>query len=151
MVAIIKNSNSIDILFTPQITREYEREGMWLILALLYNQQDPLCWSRFIQWLLEMEFYSEDNTINELINNTPFNMISQQVLYSFNPCYVLSTTKEKDGIVYMNLYHLFTYLLENKQDILERVLQSTPYSGLYQRYSQESPEISRIEKIIYNI
>ena len=42
MVAIIKNSNSIDILFTPQITREYEREGMWLILALLYNQQDPL-------------------------------------------------------------------------------------------------------------
>ena len=67
--------------------------------------------------------------------------------------YELSADKtiKKDSIVYMNLYHLFTYLLENKQDILERVLQSPPYSGLYQRYSQESPEISRIEKIIYNI
>ena len=97
MVAIIKNSNSIDILFTPQITREYEREGMWLILALLYNQQDPLCWSRFIQWLLEMEFYSEDNEMNELINNTPFNLISQQVPYS---CH---TTDQRYNVLFSSL------------------------------------------------
>lgn len=129
-------------MFNPPISSEYDREGALVILALIYNQEDPMCWWRFIQWLLDVSFYREDEALFTLLNSTPIESINEVLHFAIDPITSLVVSKTEDQPVYYNILQIFHYFIESNISLLEAVLSSPQYAALNEVYNVEQPGMS---------
>lgn len=133
---------SIELMFNTSITSEYDREGALVILALLFNQRDPMCWWRFIQWLIDVSFYREDEAIFTLLNSTPIENTNQVLHYTLDSITSLVVSKTEDLPVYHNILQIFHYFIESNITLLETALLSPQYTVLKEVYNAEQSETS---------
>lgn len=134
-------TDDVDLAFTPQILNEYVREGKWIILALLYNQDDFNYWQSFLQWLNELAYYEEDEALQQQLNATPFDRVSEAIPYRVDPITSALIAKERNDVVYQNIVQLFHYFTEYRLPFLEETLRNQN-AALLTQYDMESPEMS---------
>lgn len=56
-------------MFNQSVVEENKKRGIWLALGLLYKPSDFQLWEMFIDWLLQMSYYNEDDTVFRMVMN----------------------------------------------------------------------------------
>ena len=57
------------MVFNQSIIEEHKKRGIWMTLGILYKPSDFQMWEMFVDFLLQMTYYNEDNSVYHTVMN----------------------------------------------------------------------------------
>ena len=57
------------MVFNQSIIEEHKKRGIWMALGILYKPSDFQMWEMFVDFLLQMTYYNEDNSVYHTVMN----------------------------------------------------------------------------------
>ena len=102
----------LDLLFTSSILYELKKEGVWTVLAILYNPVNIALWVSFINWLFQITYYEEDEMINNTINASTITTFNDHTLFEIDDAFAyIRIIPNSTSQVFFNVITIVDYLI----------------------------------------
>lgn len=107
------------VVFSPAVATEYYKEGFWLACALIHDPAQIPTWRLFLQWLLLMHYYEEDERLFSLFLTTPAPDFAILCPLEYDPALACAVRKTREELpLPFSLNAVLSYLLQSHRDAL---------------------------------
>ena len=99
------------MVFNQSIIEEHKKRGIWMALGILYKPSDFQMWEMFVDFLLQMTYYNEDNSVYHTVMNCNCDVELNGSFYEVDNVLGWIQLKSNSHIpVYINVINIVDYL-----------------------------------------
>lgn len=99
------------MVFNQSIIEEHKKKGIWMALGILYKPSDFQMWEMFVDFLLQMTYYNEDDTVYHTVMNCNCDVELDGSFYEIDNALGWIQLKANPHFpVYINVINIVDYL-----------------------------------------
>ena len=99
------------MVFNQSIIEEHKKRGIWMALGILYKPSDFQMWEMFVDFLLQMTYYNEDNSVYHTVMNCNCDVELDGSFYEVDNVLGWIQLKSNSHFpVYINVINIVDYL-----------------------------------------